>query len=113
MLAGGWKTSRMVAHYAAGATAERGAPSPDTCRGDAMRAEIEVSDRAGAAVRLQYGPDGWRSNSASMRRLVSELWDAFDWPGYQPGKMEAFLTGLPNAKLVSIAHSPPPSGAVH
>ena len=25
MLAGGWKTSRMVAHYAAGATAERGA----------------------------------------------------------------------------------------
>ena len=25
MLAGGWKTARMVAHYAAGATAERGA----------------------------------------------------------------------------------------
>ena len=25
MLAGNWKTARMVAHYAAGATAERGA----------------------------------------------------------------------------------------
>ena len=25
MLAGNWKTSRMVAHYSAGATAERGA----------------------------------------------------------------------------------------
>lgn len=25
MLAGGWKTARMVAHYSAGATAERGA----------------------------------------------------------------------------------------
>ena len=25
MLAGGWKTARMVAHYAAGATAEQGA----------------------------------------------------------------------------------------
>ena len=25
MLAGGWKTSRMVAHYSAGASAERGA----------------------------------------------------------------------------------------
>ena len=31
MLAGNWKTSRMVAHYSAGATAERG-PSPSICR---------------------------------------------------------------------------------
>ena len=78
-----------------------------------MRAEIEVLDRAGAAVRLQYGPDGWRSNSASMRRLVSELWNALDFPGYQPGKMEAFVSGLPSAKLVSIEHDPPPSGVDH
>ena len=48
-----------------------------------------------------------------MRRLVSELWDALDFPGYQPGKMEAFVAGLPSAKLVSIEHYPPPSGALH
>ena len=29
MLAGNWKTSRMVAHYSAGATAERGAVARD------------------------------------------------------------------------------------
>ena len=32
MLAGNWKTSRMVAHYSAGATAERGAVSALLCR---------------------------------------------------------------------------------
>ena len=45
MLAGNWKSSRMVAHYSAGATAERGALPVEPGRGAALRAERDAMGR--------------------------------------------------------------------
>ena len=54
MLAGNWKTSRMVAHYSAGATAERGAVARYLyCRTDGSRLITSTSDQT---LYLQAGP---------------------------------------------------------
>ena len=60
MLAGNWKTSRMVAHYSAGATAERGAVARYLPGSRFARTRHELLDRLPRPGSLRYyQPDRW------------------------------------------------------
>ena len=45
---------------------------------------------------------GWRSRSPAAQRLVRAAWAAFDWPGWMPGRVPAFVETLPGGRVIHV-----------